>query len=99
MNGSRLRDDLLGEAVVLVLQPGQGGDSEWPSSGLLLLKVRDRALLDRLIVLVNESDRRNGTLERVEPQAKGGTTYSVRGFRPGTRLVKAYVVLDGGVSA
>ncbi|MEO6811816.1 MAG: hypothetical protein ABI353_22130 [Isosphaeraceae bacterium] len=96
---SRLRDDLLGEALVLVLQPGQDGEPEGPPSGLLLLKVRDRELLDRLIALVNESDRRNGTLERVERRTKGETAYSVRRFRPGTKPDEAYAVLDGDVFA
>lgn len=93
---SRLRDDLLGEATVLVLQPGQ---ADGPPSGLLLLKVRDRELLDRLIALVNESDRRNGTLERIERRTKGETTYSVRRFRPGTKPAEAYAVLVGNVFA
>ena len=90
-----LRDDLLGDAVVLVLRL----DPEAPidpsqARGLLLLRARDPALLERLIARVNESQRAGGELERVDDRRRGGTTYHVREFPAGSGRPPEFFVSD-----
>jgi hypothetical protein len=86
---ARVRDDLLGDAVVLSLRVRPGADPD----GLLLLRARDRALLERLIRAINDAERQGGTLVEVVERTRGATTYSVRRFRPGTKPDEAYVLL------
>ena len=93
-----LRDDLFGEAVVLALQPGPGGDPT-AARGLLLTKVSDRALLDRFVKLANETETNGGNLVRVERIERGGMTYSHREFRAGTKPDEWYATLEDGVFA
>ncbi len=62
---SMVRDEILGDAVVLVLttEPGAGPD---PARGMVLTRVRDRKLLDRLLARLNEMEKSQGTLVAVE---------------------------------
>jgi hypothetical protein len=93
-----IRDKLLGEAVVMALDIGPKGDVENPC-GLLLARVRDRALLDRLIRQINDAESKEGTLLEVREETYLGSKYKVRHFAPGTKPDEAYLVLDGGVFA
>jgi hypothetical protein len=82
---SDLRDELLGDAVVLVLRLDPDAPPD-PSRarGLLLLRARDPALLERLIGAVNTAQRAGGELERVGDRLRAGTTYHVREFAGGS---------------
>lgn len=78
---AELRDGLLGDAVVLALRM----DSQAPidparARGLLLLRARDPALLERLIASLNAAQKQGGELERVGDHMRDGTTYHVREF-------------------
>ncbi|MBX6312440.1 MAG: hypothetical protein IRY99_05895 [Isosphaeraceae bacterium] len=95
---AEIRDDLLGDAVVLTLQPPADGGAGEPR-GLLLLRFRDRALLDRLIATSNESEKQSGHLLEVLQRRREGIAYSVRSFRPGTKPDEAYAVLPGDIFA
>jgi hypothetical protein len=89
-----LRDKLFGEAVVLSLRlPEQGGPES--ARGLLLVRAPDGALLDRLIAGLN-ARREDPEPTQAVARRRGGTTYHVRTFRPGTKLDEYYAVLGGG---
>jgi hypothetical protein len=95
----RVRDDLLGDAAVLVLVPGPEGDPG-DARGLLLCRVRDRELLETLIRAINAGEQGRKTLAAVEARAWDGDTYHVRRFAPHAgKPDEAYAALDDGVFA
>lgn len=93
-----LRDGLLGQASVLALVPEVGRDPE-AAHGLLLVRVPDQALFERLIDRLNDLERRGGALTEVAGRSRGGRSYRLRRFAPGTKPDEAYVILDGQVVA
>jgi hypothetical protein len=97
-NFPSIRDDLLGEAVVLVLQPGPENDPA-QARGLLLTKVRDRGLLDRLIAFLNGGETKNGSLLEVARRDREGVAYQHRKFRPGTKSDEWYLTFEDGTFA
>jgi hypothetical protein len=98
VNLTTLRDDLLGDAVVLALRarPEDGPDG---ARGLLLVRVRDRALLERLIATINSAEKRDGPLVEVVEKTHKAARYSIRNFRPGTKPTEFYAILDGSTLA
>jgi hypothetical protein len=80
-----VRDQVLGDAVVLVVRLAPDAPPD-PSQarGLLLLRARDPALLERLIAAVNAAQRGSGELERLGDRRRGETTYHVREFPDGS---------------
>lgn len=93
-----LRDDLLGEAVVLSLRvpPDAGPDA---ARGLLLTKVRDRDLLNRLIDAANQGDRDSGTLADLETRRRGAESYHVRRFRDDVKPTEYYSLFGDDIFA
>ncbi|MEJ7638933.1 MAG: hypothetical protein WKF75_13420 [Singulisphaera sp.] len=91
-NLATIRDGLLGDAVVLALHLPPGGRPD-EARGLLLVRVRDRGLLDRLIRDINAAQSKGGELLRVVERSRGRTPYSVREFRPGGRATEYYATL------
>jgi hypothetical protein len=77
---AKIRDDLLGDAVVLTLRLPEGGRQE-DARGLLLVRVRDRVLLDRLVQEMNAAQMKKGDLLRVVEHARGTSAYFSREFR------------------
>jgi hypothetical protein len=76
-----LRDELLGDAVVLALHlPPDGPADSSRARGLLLFHARDRALLERLIRVINATQKDSGELAQVGDRQRAGTTYHVREF-------------------
>ena len=68
--------------------------------GLLLLRARDPALLDRLISAFNAAQRDSGELKRVDVRRRGDTTYHVREFPEGSgRPPEWYVGYPDGTFA
>jgi hypothetical protein len=98
VNVATVRDELLGEAVVLSLRLPPGDRPE-QARGLLLSRVHDLALLGRLIEGLNASSLKNGELERVSTRERSGVTYHVREFRPGMRVNEYYTTLGDRVFA
>jgi hypothetical protein len=96
-----LRDELLGDAVVLVLRLAPDAPTD-PSQarGLLMLRARDRALLSRLIEVINTTQRDNGELARVVDRDRAGVSYQVREFPAGAgRLPECSVSFPDGTFA
>lgn len=93
-----LRDDLLGDAVVLSLRVPEGAEPDG-AQGLLLVRVRDRVLLDRLIDTINTGEKHDGVLLEVVKKAHAGVTYQIRKFRPGAKPDETYAILANNVLA
>lgn len=89
-----IRDELLGDAVVLSLHLPENGRQD-EARGLLLARVRDRPLLDRLISGVNAAQTKKRELDRVVERRHADTIYWLRKFGPGcSRPDEYYTILD-----
>ena len=93
-----IRDDLLGDAVVLALQPGPSGKPDL-ARGMLLVRPRDRPLLERLVALVNQIQVRSGELDGADPRTRGPIPYFARLFKGGRKPPEFYTILDDGTFA
>jgi hypothetical protein len=94
-----IRDELLGEAVVLALRVPADGRPE-DASGVLLVRVANRALLERLIRGINEAQRRSGELTRLTEATRSGVRYWSRQFRPASgKATEYYTVLSDNTLA
>jgi hypothetical protein len=71
----RLRDDILGDAVVFAYRPGGAGSAE---RGLFLLWARDGQLLAALVKRVNQVQLESGEVKSVRPLSYQGKTYFER---------------------
>ncbi len=98
---AEVRDELLGDAAVLALQIPREADADADAGrGLLIAKVRDLALLERLVSLVNTSQQESGELAAVVDRKHHGTTYSVREFPPAAnRPAECFVIFPDGTFA
>jgi hypothetical protein len=98
---AEVRDELLGDAVVLVLRlPPNLPPDPSQARGLLLLRARDPALLQRLISAINTAQQENGELARVGDRTRAGTSYHVREFPAGAgRLPEWYATYPDGTFA
>ena len=94
-------DDLIGDAVILALRlppdaPADGSQAR----GLLLFQARNRALLERLIDVVNEKQQAGGELARVVAREHRGTAYHMREFpQAASRPSEWYVTYPDGTFA
>jgi hypothetical protein len=79
---ARLRDDVLGDAVVLAYRPGPPGKQE-QEQGLLLLRARDARVLADLVDRLNQVQTRSGELTGVEEREHNGIRYYRRAERKG----------------
>jgi hypothetical protein len=96
---STLCDELLGDAVVLVLRIPPDGRPDG-ARGLLLTRVGNRALLDRLILGINTAQERSGELARLVRTDREGVAYWTREFRRADKRPREYyTVLDDNTFA
>jgi hypothetical protein len=93
-----IRDDLFGDAVVLTLQPGPSGKPD-QARGMILVRPRDRPMLERLIALVNQIQVQSGELDGADPRARGTVPYWARLFKGGKKPPEFYTILDDGTFA
>ncbi|WP_435015663.1 hypothetical protein TA3x_003207 [Tundrisphaera sp. TA3] len=93
-----IRDELFGDAVVLALRPGPP-DAPEQARGVLLGRARDRAIRDRLIQSVDESQLGNGELSAVERKRRGPEGYAVRKYARAGRPDEFYATFDDGTFA
>jgi hypothetical protein len=95
-----IRDDLLGDAVVFSLQLGVAADGTDDPRGLLLLRARDRELLDRLVRLVNDAQLDAGELERLGDADWHGVAYRIREYPAASGRASDYFIrFDDGTFA
>jgi hypothetical protein len=94
LTANQLRDDILGDALVLAYRPGPPDKPE-EEEGLFLLRARDAQLLARLIERINTIQKEAGDLEDVEERAYHGSTYYRRVERAGSN----YYYVHGPVLA
>src|SRR5438270_4114280 len=65
LTATQLRDDILGDALVLAYRPGPPGKPE-EEEGLFLLRARDTKLLTRLVEQITVLQKESGDLQEVE---------------------------------
>ena len=82
---AEIRDQVFGDAVVLVLRlpPGVPTDPS-QARGLLLLRARDPSMLHRLVTALNAAQQKSGELRRVSTRSRASTSYHVREFPEGS---------------
>lgn len=95
-----VRDEILGDAVVLALRlPADKADPA-EARGLLVLKARDPKLLERLVGLVNSTQQQNGEIADLSEQRRGSTVYLTRTFHPGDdHMPESFVIFPDGTFA
>jgi hypothetical protein len=74
ISSTQLRDEIIGEALVLVYRAGPPGKPE-DEEGMLLLHARDAKLLSNLLGRINELQKDSGDLEKLEERTHAGAKY------------------------
>jgi hypothetical protein len=74
VSAAQLRDDILGDAVVLCYRPGPPGKPD-QEQGLLLLRARDEKLLARLVEQIHAKQRESGELQSLEELSYQGRKF------------------------
>jgi hypothetical protein len=77
LTAQRLRDEVLGDLVVLAYRPGPPGKPE-DEQGLVLVHARDPKALAALIRHVNDLEKKSGKLAGLEERTHRGVTYTCR---------------------
>ncbi len=88
---ARLRDDILGDAVVLAYRPGPLSNPD-QEAGLFALRARDAKLLAQVMDRINEIQRQTGELKALQPVEYGKLTYQRRVLAGGATF---YFLQDG----
>ncbi|HYV35024.1 MAG TPA: hypothetical protein VE988_04915 [Gemmataceae bacterium] len=73
----KLRDDILGDALVFAYRPGPPGQPE-KEQGIFLLHARDPALLTKLFERLNELQTKSGELKGLKQHQHKGFKYTQR---------------------
>lgn len=96
-----VRDQIVGDAVVVALRlPPDLPLDPSRARGILALKAGNPVLLERLIDLVNTTQKQNGELAAVVERKRGDISYFVREFPAGSdHLPEAYVAFPDGTFA
>ncbi len=90
LDAKQLRDDILGDAVVLAYRPGPPGKPE-QEQGLILLHARDPKLLAKLIEQINAKQKESGDLKSLEEMQYKEKTY----FKRTEKKLTNFYYLDG----
>jgi hypothetical protein len=88
---AKLRDDVLGDAVVFAYRPGPPGKPQ-EEQGLVLLHARDAKLLEKLVRKLNDAELQSGKLKELKEDEYQGQKYTRRIKPDGEDL---YVIRDG----
>ncbi|WP_165070164.1 hypothetical protein [Paludisphaera rhizosphaerae] len=98
---AEVRDDLLGDAVILaILVPDEPTLDASHARGLLALKARRPDLLGVLVNRINQAQRESGELAEIVETRRGAVSYFTRRFPDGSgRLTEFYVLFPDGVFA
>ena len=97
---AQLRDDVLGDSVVLALHLKPGSDPD-EAAGLFLTRARNRVTLDSLIESINKAERAEGILKEVVdlPQTPDSPIVHHRRFRPNSKPDEWYCLFADGTFA
>jgi hypothetical protein len=90
----QLRDEILGDAIILAYRPGPPGKPE-QEEGLILLWARNPKLLATVVDRLNEHQKKAGELKEVQARKHAGLTYHRRVETEG----ESFYFLDGPVLA
>jgi hypothetical protein len=90
-----IRDELLGDAVVLSLHAEPGGKEP---RGLVQFRPRDRGLLERIVAATNASPVAGWKVQAVRAKSSG-REYSIRTSAGGARPDEAYILFEDGTFA
>jgi hypothetical protein len=90
----QIRDEILGDAIVLAYRPGPPGKPE-QEEGLILLWARNRELLARIVDRLNQNQKAAGELKEVQARKHAGLTY----YRRVEAVGESFYFLDGPVLA
>src|SRR5262245_1871727 len=74
LSPERLRDDILGDAVVLAYRAGPPGKPQ-QEQGLLLIRAREAKTLAALVDRVNQVHKESGELKKLEEREHNGVKY------------------------
>ncbi|HTU19789.1 MAG TPA: hypothetical protein VMG10_17130 [Gemmataceae bacterium] len=74
LDWTRLRDDILGDALVLAYRPGPPGKPE-QEQGVMLLRARNEKILAELIERLNKLQKEEGELKDLEERRHNGAVY------------------------
>jgi len=74
---AQLRDDILGDAVVMTYTPGPPGEPD-KEQGLFMVRARDAALLQKLIDKLNDAQKKSGDLKSLDEAMHNGVKYFKR---------------------
>jgi hypothetical protein len=74
LSPERLRDDILGDSVVLAYRAGPPGKPQ-QEQGLLLVRAREAKTLAALVDRVNEVHKQSGELKKLEEREHNGVKY------------------------
>jgi hypothetical protein len=74
LDWKRLRDDILGDAVVLAYRPGSPGQPQ-QEQGIMLLRARNEKVLADLIERVNKVQKEEGELKDLSERRHNGIVY------------------------
>lgn len=94
LSAAQVRDDLLGDAVVLAYRPPPSDKPE-EEEGLLLIRARNANLLSKVIERINAVQKLSGELRELETRKHQGLSYTCRIERGATH----YYYLHGPVFA
>jgi hypothetical protein len=75
---TRLRDDLLGDAIVFAYRPGPAGKMNVEDQELVLVRARDAKLLVEVIEKINQAQKQAGELKNVQEREYAGVRYYQR---------------------
>jgi len=89
MNLQKLRDDILGDAVVFAVRPAPEGKPNGDRV-LVLLRARDAQELAKVVTRLNELQKAGGELTAIEPREHKGQQYFER---IGTKVAPVYALL------
>jgi hypothetical protein len=73
-----LRDEILGDAIVMAYRPGPPGSKPEQEQVLFLVRARDARLLDKLVTTLNNVQRNAGDLEALEERTHNNVKYFYR---------------------
>ncbi|APW63738.1 hypothetical protein [Paludisphaera borealis] len=98
---NQIRDEIFGDAVVLALRlPTDKAADPAEARGVLILKARDPKLLERLVELINSTQKQNGEIAELSERKRGETVYHTREFHPGdAHLPESFVIFADGTFA